>query len=143
MWSEDPHRKCKETQNSMTMQKYSHSELIKQLLMKTNTRYILFTLQRGKTFSKEDFRGAWVTRLVKLPTGSGHDLMVHEFEPHIRLCADAQSLEAASDSVSPSLSAPRPLMLCLCLSKMNKCEKIKKRKEKKKLCSWKFDGKAH
>ena len=35
----------------------------------------------------------------------------------------AQSLEPASDSVSPSLSAPPLLMLCLslCLSKMNKC----------------------
>ena len=34
----------------------------------------------------------------------------------------AQSLEPASDSVSPSLSAPPPLMLCLCLSlsKINK-----------------------
>ena len=31
----------------------------------------------------------------------------------------AQSLEAASDSVSPSVSAPPPLMLCL--SKINTC----------------------
>ena len=31
----------------------------------------------------------------------------------------AQSLEPASDSVSPSLSAPSPLMLCLSLFKIN------------------------
>ena len=33
----------------------------------------------------------------------GH-LMVHEFEPHICLCAD--NSESASDSKSPSLSLP-------------------------------------
>ena len=32
----------------------------------------------------------------------------------------AQSLEPASDSVSPSLSAPPSLMLCLCLPLKNK-----------------------
>ena len=36
----------------------------------------------------------------------------------------AQSLEPASDSVSPSLSAPPPFMLCLCLK--NKLKKKKK-----------------
>ena len=39
--------------------------------------------------------------------GSGHDLMVHEFEPHVGLHA-AQSLEPALNSVSPSLSLPLP-----------------------------------
>ena len=48
--------------------------------------------------------------------GSGHDLMVCEFEPHVGLCADSSELEPASDSVSPSLSAPPLLMLCLSLS---------------------------
>ena len=33
----------------------------------------------------------------------------------------AQNLEPASDSVSPPLSAPPMLMLCLCLSIINKC----------------------
>ena len=52
---------------------------------------------------------------------SGHNLAVCEFEPHIGLGADgselmAQSLELASDSVSPSLSAPPSFMLCLSLS---------------------------
>ena len=46
--------------------------------------------------------------------GSGHDLTVHGFEPRIKLCAD--SLEPALDSVSPSLSALPPLVVCLSLS---------------------------
>ena len=62
-------------------------------------------------------RGAWVAQSVKRPTSaqvtisrpvgsspaSGSGLM-------------AQSLEPALDSVSPSLSAPPPFMLCLSLS---------------------------
>ena len=55
-----------------------------------------------------------MTQLVNHPTlnfGSGHDLMVHEFEPHIRLAAD--SVEPARDSLSLSLSlsVPPPLVL--------------------------------
>ena len=49
-------------------------------------------------------------RSVKCPTfdlGSGHDLMVQEFEPHVRFCAD--SLDPAWDYLFPSLSAPPPL----------------------------------
>ena len=39
----------------------------------------------------------------------------------------ARSLEPASDSVSPSLSVPPPLALCLSLSKINKdLKKLKK-----------------
>ena len=62
-------------------------------------------------------RGAWVVQSVKRQTSaqvtiswsvgsspaSGSGLM-------------AQSLESASDSVSPSLSAPPPFMFCLSLS---------------------------
>ena len=39
--------------------------------------------------------GACVLQPVKHPTpdfGSGHDLMVHEFEPHVGLCADGTEL---------------------------------------------------
>ena len=43
----------------------------------------------------------------------------------------AQSLEPASDSVSPSLPAPPLLAVCFSLSKINKCKKRKKKKEKK------------
>ena len=49
-----------------------------------------------------------------LDFGSGHDLTVHEFKPHVGLWAD--SVEAAGNSLSPSLSAPSPLMLTLSLS---------------------------
>ena len=42
----------------------------------------------------------------------------------------AQSLEPASDSVSPSLSTPPLLVHCLCLSKMNKHKKMLKKKMK-------------
>ena len=69
---------------------------------------------------KYEMWGAWVAQLVKCPTlgfGSGHDLMVHAFEPYIRL--QANSAEPSWDSLSPSLSAPLlfTLCLCLCLSK--------------------------
>ena len=57
--------------------------------------------------------GIWVAQLDKyltLDLGSGHDLLVCEFEPHVGLCAD--STEApARDSLSPSLSAI-PLLMC-------------------------------
>ena len=49
-----------------------------------------------------------VSQAGKRPTldfGSGHDLMVHGFEPHVELCAD--NVKIAWDSLSP------PLPLCL------------------------------
>ena len=49
-------------------------------------------------------RGAWVAQLVKHQTldfSSGHDLTVHEFKPHIGLCADTAG--PAWDSLSCSL----------------------------------------
>ena len=66
---------------------------------------------------KNEYRGAWVAQSVRRPTSaqvtssrsvssspaSGSGLM-------------AQSLEPVSDSVSSSLSAPPPFMLCLSLS---------------------------
>ena len=60
--------------------------------------------------------GAWVSQSVKhltLDFGSGHDLMVREFEPRIGLCTD--SMEPAWDSLSLPLSLPLP-MLVLALS---------------------------
>ena len=50
-----------------------------------------------------------MAQLVKRPTldfGSGHDLMVHEFQPRCQLSA---GVEPAWDSLSPSLPAP-PLL---------------------------------
>ena len=51
-------------------------------------------------------RGTQGAQSVECPTldfGSGHDLIVPEFEAHIRLRAD--SAEPAWDSLSPSVSA--------------------------------------
>ena len=62
--------------------------------------------------------GAWVAQLVTHPTfdfGSGHDLTVCGFEPHIGLCSD--STEPARDPLSPSLSAPPLLVLSLKINK--------------------------
>ena len=62
-------------------------------------------------------RGAWVAQLVKCPTSA--QVMISHFvssRPVSGSVLAAQSLEAASDSVSPSLSAPPLLMLCLSLS---------------------------
>ena len=51
--------------------------------------------------------------------GSGHDLMVHEFEPHIGLCADSSKPGACFGFyVSLSLFDPPPLMLSPSVSKI-------------------------
>ena len=50
-----------------------------------------------------------------LDLSSGHDLMVREMEPQVRLCAG--SVEPAWDSLSPILSAPSLLTFFLSLSK--------------------------
>ena len=74
-----------------------------------------------ESFIKElRFWGACVAQSAKcLPRdfGSGHDLTVHEFKPHIGLCAG--HAEPAWDSLSPSppLSAPLLLTHSLFLSK--------------------------
>ena len=70
--------------------------------------------------------------------GSGHDLMVREFEPPpLGSALTARSLEPVSDSVSPSLSAPPLLALSLSLSLTkikinikNFFQKVKKKKRK-------------
>ena len=65
-------------------------------------------------------RGARVVQSVRCPTlgfGSGHDLTVYEFEPHVRLYAIR--VEPAWDSLSPSLFAPPLCTLSLSVSKTN------------------------
>ena len=61
-------------------------------------------------------RGAWVAQSVKRPTSA--QVMISRSvssSPASGSVLTAQSLEPASDSVSPSLSAPPPFMLCFCL----------------------------
>ena len=75
-------------------------------------------------------RGAWVAQLVGHPT-SAQGMMSQSVSsiPASGSVLAAQSLEAASDSVSPSLSAPpSSCSVSLSLPKIN----IKKFKKKKK-----------
>ena len=67
--------------------------------------------------------GAWVAQSVERPTSA--QVMISQSvssSPALGSVPTAQSLEPVSDSVSPSLSAPPPLTLCLSLSlsKINK-----------------------
>ena len=65
-------------------------------------------------FHEKKVRGAWMAQWAKhltLDFGSGHDLMVCEREPQVRLCTD--SMEPAWDSLSPSLFLPLPPSLSL------------------------------
>ena len=68
-------------------------------------------------FKKKIGPDAWVAQSVKRPTSAR--VMISQLvgsSPLSGSVLPAQSLEPASDSLSPSLSAPPPLMLCLCLS---------------------------
>ena len=65
----------------------------------------------------ENMQGTWVAWSVKRPTSA--QVMISPFGSSSRTwgpALTAQSLEPAWDSVSPSLSAPPPLALCLSLS---------------------------
>ena len=70
--------------------------------------------------------GAWVAQSVRRPTSA--QVMISRsvsLSPASGSVLTAQSLEPASDSVSPSLSAPALLILCLslCLSLSQKLNK--------------------
>ena len=71
---------------------------------------------QNSTTSRRKSRGTWVAQSVGRPTLA--QVMISQFvslsqAPGSMLTA--QRLEPASDSVSPSLSAPPPLTLCLSL----------------------------
>ena len=73
------------------------------------------------TLKRLALRGAWVAQSVKRPTSA--QVMILRFvgsSPASGSVLTAQSLEPASDSVSPSLPAPPPLTYTLSLSKINK-----------------------
>ena len=74
-----------------------------------DTRISRFSKAHVPPLVRRAHSGTRVAQSVKLPTlgfSSGHDLVLREFEPRIRLCAD--SAEPAWDSLSPSLSLPLP-----------------------------------
>ena len=65
-------------------------------------------------------RGAWVAQSVEHLTSA--QVMIPQFmgsSPASGSVLTAQSLEPALNSVSPSVSAPPPLILCL--SNINEC----------------------
>ena len=70
-----------------------------------------FSLKQNKT------RGAWVAQSVERPTSAQVTISQSvSSSPASGSGLMAQSLEPASDSVSPSVSAPPPFMLCLSVS---------------------------
>ena len=72
--------------------------------------------QEQFAFKKHLSRGAWVAQSVGRPTSAQVTISQSvSSSPAWGSGLMAQSLEPASDSVSPSLSAPPPFMLCLSL----------------------------
>ena len=65
----------------------------------------------------QPWQGAWVAQFVAHLTLARHDITAPEFKPHVGLCPD--SVEPASDSLSPSLTFPYSCSLPLSLSKIN------------------------
>ena len=72
-------------------------------------------------YLRVSYGGAWVAQSVERPT-SAQVMISHSVSssPVAGSVRTAQSLEPALDSVSPSLSAPPLLTLCLTLSLKNK-----------------------
>ena len=76
-----------------------------------------FIFKIGKRNWNSKFWGTWVAQWVKHPTLA--QVMISQLRsssPVSGSVLTAQSLEPASDAMSPSLSAPPPLMLCLSVS---------------------------
>ena len=90
-----------------------------------------YRMYLGHTYIRK-LGAAWVAQSAELPTGSGHDLVVPEFQPHLGLCAHSSEPGACfTFCVSFSL-CPSPLhALSLFVSKINKPLKKKLKKKKK------------
>ena len=82
-------------------------------------------------YKRETSRGAWVAQSVKRPTSAQVTISRSvSSSPASGPGLMAQSLESASDSVSPSLSAPpRSYSVSLCLKNKINVKKIKKKKK--------------
>ena len=77
--------------------------------------------------TKQCSGGAWVAQSFQRRTSA--QVVISRsvsLSPTSGSVLTAQSLEPASHSVSPSLSAPPPLVLCLSLSLKNKFKNVKK-----------------
>ena len=80
----------------------------------TNYRCLNSKCVKLKVYQKIKFGGTWVAQSVKCLTPA--QVMISWFmssSPASGSVLTAQNLEPASDSVSPFLSAPPPLALCL------------------------------
>ena len=83
-------------------------------------------LEQAELKCKSSFKvawtwGAWVAQSVKRPTSAQVTISRSvSLSPESGSGLMARSLEPVSDSVSPSLSAPPPFMLCLSLCLKNK-----------------------
>ena len=109
---------CGPSKSFREMQNCSEINLTKSKEKKNNPRLKIHL----NCFLKCKYRGAWVAQSVKRLTSA--QVMISQSvssSPTLGSVLTTQSLEPVSDSVSPSLSAPPPLTLCL--SKMNKCLK--------------------
>ena len=81
---------------------------------KDNTEYLFRALSSGRINGHSE---AWVVQLVKCPTLAQVIISRSVFSSaELGSVLTAHSLEPDSDTVSPSLSAPLLLMICLCLS---------------------------
>ena len=101
----------------------SFGKRIRLLVSAEATCLVNMIVRRG---IRKESGGAWVAQSVGCPTSA--QVVVSRFvslSPASGSVLTARSLEPALDSVSSPLSAPPPLVLCLCLSKINKCKKIK------------------
>ena len=104
---------------------------IKCILLKTENKMKKKSQKHLYVFKKVSFYLGSLGGSVKCPTlglGSGHDLIVCEFEPYIRLRADSAepACDSLSLSLSPFLSASPPLTLSVSLK--NKEINLKKKK---------------
>ena len=83
------------------------------------TLYVKVDMLKKK---KKKRSGAWVAQSVKRPAlAQGMVSWFVSSSPGAGSVLIAQSVEPASDSVSPPLSAPPLLAICVCLSIINKC----------------------
>ena len=78
---------------------------------------LMLGLSVSPSLSKINIRGAWVAQSVECPTSVQVMISLSvSLSPMLGSVLTAQSLEPALESVSPSLPAPPPLMLCLSFS---------------------------
>ena len=83
----------------------------------SQSNFLLDTLSKARETKANTNWGAWVAQSVEHPTSA--QVMISQSvssSPASGSVLTAQSLEPASDSMSPSFSAPPLLMLCLSLS---------------------------